>query len=75
MTRRTTKNETDGKILEKMFSAINTKFLNLKSQTFFSVIKDNLKYIDSRVSQVNIESPLLKNEYYDRLSKEIIKSE
>lgn len=68
------KNETDEKVLEKMFSAINTKFLNLKSQTFFSVIKDNLKYIDSRVSQVNIESPLLKSEYYDRLSKEIIKS-
>ncbi|HFU4464877.1 TPA: endonuclease [Streptococcus suis] len=66
------KNETDEKVLKKMFFAINTKFLSLKCQTFFSVIKDNLKYIDSKVSQVVIESPLLKSECYDRLSKEVI---
>ena len=66
------KNETDEKVLKKMFFAINTKFLSLKSQTFFSVIKDNLKYIDSKVSQVIIESPLLKSECYAKLSKEVI---
>ena len=66
------KNETDGKVLKKMFDAINSKFLSLKSQTFFSIIRDNLKYVDSKVNQVNIESPLLKREYYSDLSKEII---
>ena len=66
------KNETDEKVLKKMFDAINSKFLSLKSQTFFSIIRDNLKYVDSKVNQVNIESPLLKSEYYSDLSKEII---
>lgn len=66
------KNETDEKVLKKMFDAINSKFLSLKSQTFFSIIRDNLKYVDSKVNQVNIESPLLKREYYSVLSKEII---
>lgn len=66
------KNETDKKVLKKMFDAINAKFLSLKSQTFFSIIRDNLKYVDSKVNQVNIESPLLKSEYYSDLSKEII---
>ena len=66
------KNETDKKVLKKMFDAINAKFLSLKSQTFFSIIRDNLKYVDSKVNQVNIESPLLKREYYSDLSKEII---
>ena len=66
------KNETDEKVLKKMFDAINSKFLSLKSQTFFSIIRDNLKYVDSKVNQVNIESPLLKREYYSDLSKEII---
>ena len=66
------KNETDKKVLKKMFDAINAKFLSLKSQTFFSIIRDNLKYVDSKVNRVNIESPLLKREYYSDLSKEII---
>lgn len=66
------KNETDEKVLKKMFDAINSKFLSLKSQTFFSSIRDNLKYVDSKVNRVNIESPLLKREYYSDLSKEII---
>lgn len=66
------KNETDKKVLKKMFDAINAKFLSLKSQTFFSIIRDNLKYVDSKVNQVNIESLLLKSEYYSDLSKEII---
>lgn len=66
------KNETDEKVLKKMFDAINSKFLSLKSQTFFSIIRDNLKYVDSKVNQLNIESPLLKREYYSDLSKEII---
>ena len=66
------KNETDEKVLKKMFDAINSKFLSLKSQTFFSIIRDNLKYVDSKINQVNIESPLLKREYYSDLSKEII---
>ena len=66
------KNETDEKVLKKMFDAINSKFLSLKSQTFFSIIRDNLKYVDSKVNQVSIESPLLKREYYSDLSKEII---
>ncbi|HFI0086430.1 TPA: endonuclease [Streptococcus suis] len=66
------KNETDVKVLEKMFNAINKNYLTLKSQTFFSIIEENLKYIHADFHQVRIESPLLESDSYLVLSKEII---
>lgn len=66
------KNETDEKVLEKMFSAIDTKFLNLKSQTFFSVIEENLRYVSPNINQVKISKPLLRDDLYKKLETEVI---
>ncbi|MEQ3466084.1 endonuclease [Enterococcus cecorum] len=67
------KNEIDTQVLIKMFSAVNDYFLNLKSQTFFSVIKENLAYLhNSEVNIVEISKPLLSKELYRELEKEII---
>lgn len=66
------KNETDTKVLLKMFRAVDNNFLTLERQTFFSIIKENLKYINSKANVVEISSPLLKREYYRKIEKEII---
>ncbi|EMB75628.1 hypothetical protein [Streptococcus mutans] len=66
------KNETDTKVLEKMFGVINSKFLSLKNQTFFSIIEENLKYIDSKVNEVKINKPLLRDDLYKKLEIEVI---
>jgi|GEM_PF-940562 conserved hypothetical protein len=66
------KNETDTRVLEKMFKAIDTKFLTLSNQTFFSIIEENLKFISSSVNRINIKTPLLKSENYKNIIKEII---
>ncbi|WP_235585754.1 hypothetical protein [Lactococcus lactis] len=66
------KNETDSDSLLKMFEAINSRFLTLDSQTFFSVIEENLVYLDKSTNQIQIESPLLRKEYYSRVASEII---
>lgn len=66
------KNETDEKVLEKMFYAIDSKFLTFKNQVFFSIIEENLKYISSDVNRIDINKPLLKRELYDNLSKDVI---
>lgn len=69
------KNETDSDSLLKMFEAINSRFLTLDSQTFFSVIEENLVYLDKSTNQIQIESPLLRKEYYSRVASEIIEFE
>lgn len=69
------KNETDSDSLLKMFEAINSSFLTLDSQTFFSVIEENLVYLDKSTNQIQIESPLLRKEYYSRVVSEIIEFE
>lgn len=66
------KNETDTRVLEKMFNAIDTKFLTLTNQTFFSIIEENLQYISSSINQIKVKTPLLKPENYKNLVKEII---
>lgn len=66
------KNETDKQTLEGMFNAINNKFLTLNGQTFFSIIEENLKYINKEYRKIEIESPLLKKEKYKEVSESII---
>lgn len=68
------KNETDSKNLAKMFKAIETHFLSLdNSQTFFSIIDDNMKYIGKNSSnKIRIDDRLLCKEKYDEVSKKII---
>lgn len=66
------KNETDTRVLEKMFNTIDTKFLTLTNQTFFSIIEENLKYISSSINRIDIKTPLLKSENYQNIIKDII---
>lgn len=66
------KNETDRDSLEKMFDAVNSYFLTLDTQTFFSIIEDNLKYIDKDCKQIWIESPILREELYNEISSTLI---
>ena len=66
------KNEADKHNLETMFKAIKSYFLPLETQTFFSIIEENLKYIDKGYNQVEIEAPLLSKDKYTDIEKTII---
>lgn len=55
-----------------MFNTIDTKFLTLTNQTFFSIIEENLKYISSSINRIDIKTPLLKSENYKNIIKDII---
>lgn len=57
---------------EKMFSAISSYFLTLNTQTFFSIIKENLNKVDGYYCKIRVESPILKAEKYEEISREII---
>ena len=66
------KNEIDTISQEKMFSAISSYFLTLETQTFFSVIRENLDKISGDYCEIRVESPLLKADKYEDVSREII---
>ena len=66
------KNEIDTISQERMFKAIGSYFLTLKTQTFFSVIRENLYKIDGDYCKIRVESPLLKEDRYEEISREII---
>lgn len=66
------KNEIDTISQERMFRAIGSYFLTLKTQTFFSVIRENLYKIDGDYCETRVESPLLKEDRYEEISREII---
>ena len=66
------KNEIDTISQERMFKAIGSYFLTLKTQTFFSVIRENLYRIDGDYCKIRVESPLLKEDRYEEISREII---
>lgn len=68
------KNETDSIALEKMFGAIDKYFLTLNNQTFFSIIKENLKFIENPVNEIKIERPLLKEKFFSDIEKELIQN-
>lgn len=69
------KNEADSMLSQKMFGVINDYFLKLKNQTFFSIIEENLEHIQDDYYHVQIESPLLKEEQYEEMLKEVIEME
>lgn len=69
------KNETDRDSLRAMFNAINSSFLKLENQTFFSIIEENLKYIDSPSKYIWIEYPLLRKDKFSNINELIIEVE
>ena len=69
------KNETDRDSLRAMFNAINSSFLRLENQTFFSIIEENLKYIDSPSKYIWIEYPLLRKDKFSDINELIIEAE
>lgn len=68
------KNEIDAVSQKKMFGAIGSYFLTLNTQTFFSVIRENIDKIDGDYSEISVESPLLKADRYEEISRDIIES-
>ena len=69
------KNETDRDSLRAMFNAINSSFLKLENQTFFSIIEENLKYIDSPSKYIWVEYPLLRKDKFSNINELIIEVE
>ncbi|PVE92182.1 hypothetical protein DC433_26305, partial [Priestia megaterium] len=55
------KNETAEKIEEQMFSFLSKYYLSIESQLFFSIINENVKYLDQKndYNFINLESPIL----------------
>ncbi|MCJ1980444.1 hypothetical protein GYN24_00660 [Lactococcus piscium] len=70
-----TKNEISEETARKNFSAISKHFLPLKNQVFFSVVTDNLKYLDNKNDYkiIQIEEHQLNKEDYDALSLSVLK--
>lgn len=66
------KNEIHTITKEKMFSAISSYFLTLETQTFFSVIRENIDKITGNYYEIRVESPLLKEDKYEEISRDII---
>lgn len=56
------KNETAKDFKEQMFKFLSKYYLTIPSQVFFSIIEENLTYIDPKLSykEIKIESPILK---------------
>ena len=70
-----TKNEISEETAKQNFSAISKHFLPLKNQVFFSIVTDNLKYLDIKDDYkiIHIEEHQLNEENYDALSLSILK--
>lgn len=66
------KNEIHTTSKEKMFKAISSYFLTLETQTFFSVIRENIDKITGDYYEIRVESPLLKEDKYEEISRDII---
>jgi len=67
------RSEVDGDNQKEMFSAIGKYFLDLNSQTFFTVLNENLKYIKNydQYNKIYIdEKPILKHEDYEEHTAE-----
>lgn len=67
------RSEIDGDNQVEMFSAITKYFLNLKAQTFFTVLHENLKYIKSseQFNKIYIdEKPILKKDYFEEHARD-----
>lgn len=70
------KNEITDVNESKMFKAVQSHFINLKTQTFFSVISKNLVHLDAHNShELKISNPILNSESYNFLQKQVIEIE
>lgn len=69
-----TKNEISEETSKKLFAAISKHFLPLKNQVFFSVVADNLKYIDNieDYNIIQIEEHQLNEKDYNELSESVL---
>ncbi|MDR0950856.1 MAG: hypothetical protein LBM13_04430 [Candidatus Ancillula sp.] len=67
------KNETSELNINEMFSSVNNHFISLKTQTFFSVLEENLSHFDNTNSKIlKLTSPLLKKDKYDSLVSDLL---
>lgn len=67
-----TKNELDKVSEETMYKSVSDHFLTLPNQTFFAIIKDNLKFIDcEHANIIEVKKPLLSREQYEQLSEQL----
>ena len=66
------KNEMDAISQREMFSAISSYFLPLQTQTFFSIIGENLNKINGDFCEIRVEFPLLRADRYEEISRDII---
>lgn len=67
--------EIDGENYGEMFSAITKYFLELSSQTFFTVLQENVKFINGHEQYYKIylnEKPILKAEHYEEHRSEFL---
>ncbi len=55
------KNETAIELKEQMFGFLSNYYLSIKGQTFFSIINENIKYLDekNKYNFINLEKPIL----------------
>lgn len=55
------KNETATELKEQMFGFLSKYYLSIKRQTFFSIINENIKYLDekNKYNFINLERPIL----------------
>ncbi|MCU5702485.1 hypothetical protein OCB11_28045, partial [Bacillus cereus] len=55
------KNETSTELKEQMFGFLSKYYLSIKGQTFFSIINENIKYLDekNKYNFINLERPIL----------------
>lgn len=68
------KNETAAELKEQMFGFLSKYYLSIKGQVFFSMIKENIKFLDQNAEYnfINIDKPILK-EINDK-NKHLVKS-
>lgn len=68
------KNEISGETTIELFTSINKFFLPLKNQVFFSIVNDNLKYleIEEGYKIIRIEDHLLNEKDYEKLSQSML---
>ncbi|WP_252508952.1 hypothetical protein [Paenibacillus peoriae] len=58
------KNESSSELREKMFSFLSKYYLSIEGQSFFSIIKENVKYLEQDENEyhfVDLKKPILKD--------------
>ncbi|AET57155.1 hypothetical protein HPL003_01855 [Paenibacillus terrae HPL-003] len=58
------KNESSSELREKMFSFLSKYYLSIEGQSFFSIIKENVKYLEQDENKyhfVDLKKPILKD--------------